>query len=333
MRHRLSGISIASAVALFAGAPAALGQNYLILAADSQTNADSVRDALIAHGLTNVTAIAGSGLVAPTLAELLAYDAVLTWTNQSYADSAAMGDVLADYTDAGGGVVCAVYCVSTTTANRSLTGRWETGVYDIIPQRSGNTSTTADLGTVHLPAHPLWAGMTTFIGDATPARSTTIDVTSHGLRIADWTTGQVLAAASSTFPGRVDLNFFPVEYDIHADGVRLMANALTYAGNAPAPSPGGCCFTDGTCAIVTPANCLPMGGVFRGPGTDCVAACPQPAACCFPDGSCAVILETACTAQGGVFNSGAATCAAPCATGSPAARSAGPTTLRATSTT
>jgi hypothetical protein len=76
------------------------------------------------------------------------------------------------------------------------------------------------------------------------------------------------------------------------------------------PTPGACCFNDGTCASLSHADCITQSGVFHGPNTTCAATpCPQPAACCFPSGACEVMLETACTAQGGTFNPAAPTCA------------------------
>ena len=61
--------------------------------------------------------IAGTGLISgsvdvlnvgsstPTLAQLQAYDAVLFFSDASFADPTTFGNVLADYVDAGGGVV------------------------------------------------------------------------------------------------------------------------------------------------------------------------------------------------------------------------------------
>jgi hypothetical protein len=319
MRHpRLPGsarsFAAASALALLAGSPGALADNYLLLVADSATVTTALRNSLVAAGLTNVDVYPfASTLPTPTLGELLGYDAVLTYTNLSYADGAAMGNVLADYVDAGGGVVCAVFCVSSTTANRSLTGRWQSGGYDIIPQRSGTVSTATTLGTVVDPAHPLWAGMTTFTGGTGTSafsRSITTTAAAHAVRVADWASGQVLVAGSSLYPSRVDLNVYPTAWHATPDGVRLLVNALTYAAAQGSPTPGGCCTPDGACQVLSPSACFAAGGVFRGGGTDCASPCPQPAACCFPDGSCSVILETACIAGGGIFNSSAATCAA-----------------------
>ena len=49
----------------------------------------------------------------PPLSLLLEYDCVLTWVNFAYADSFAMGDVLADYVDNGGRVILGQWCLPT----------------------------------------------------------------------------------------------------------------------------------------------------------------------------------------------------------------------------
>src|SRR5690606_25899803 len=75
----------------------------------------------------------------PTLGELMQYDAILTFSNGTYADATTLGNNLADYVDAGGGVVVANYAVSSTGANRRLEGRWRVGGdYEIIRSGSGS---------------------------------------------------------------------------------------------------------------------------------------------------------------------------------------------------
>ena len=59
----------------------------------------------------------------------------------------------------------------------------------------------------------------------------------------------------------------------------------------PQPTTGACCKTDGTCTILTPAQCQLSGGIFQGFGSSCAPnPCPQPFVCCFPDGSCTILL-------------------------------------------
>ena len=59
----------------------------------------------------------------PTLAQLLNYDLVITYANSAYADKYAMGDVLADYVDAGGRVLIGNYAIYTQGNLTWLDGR------------------------------------------------------------------------------------------------------------------------------------------------------------------------------------------------------------------
>jgi len=54
-----------------------------------------------------------NSLGTPTLQQLSAYNTVVAYTNSPPSDPAALGDVLADYVDAGGCVVVATYAMST----------------------------------------------------------------------------------------------------------------------------------------------------------------------------------------------------------------------------
>jgi len=80
------------------------------------------------------------------------------------------------------------------------------------------------------------------------------------------------------------------------------------------PPTGACCFLDGTCAILTAADCATGGGVYAGDDVSCAAAnCPQPeltGACCFADGSCTVETAANCAAAGGTYDGDGVTCAA-----------------------
>ncbi|MEW6252184.1 MAG: PEP-CTERM sorting domain-containing protein [Planctomycetota bacterium] len=217
----------------------ASAQDIALLYADSAAYANDVAAKLTGTGLfASITPI-GVTTMTPTLQQLQAYDAVLTWTNQSYQSASAMGDVLADYVDAGGGVVVGVFATSTTTANRSLTGRWSNG-YDVIVPRSGNFTGHATLGTILVPNHPIMLGVSTFDGGTSSFRPSTTAVTAGSTRIVEWSDGKTLIAVGAS-PHRADLGFFPVSNAASTnswlsttDGARLMANALLYT--IPEPS-------------------------------------------------------------------------------------------------
>jgi len=78
----------------------------------------------------------------------------------------------------------------------------------------------------------------------------------------------------------------------------------------PPASGGACCFTDGSCLILTQGDCLSQSGGYQGNGTTCTPnPCPQPTgACCFSDGSCQELDAADCTSQSGVFQGAATSC-------------------------
>jgi hypothetical protein len=201
----------------------------------------------------------------PTLAELLNYDAVIVWTNNQFTSRPAMGDVLADYVDAGGGVVVAVFAVNSTTSG--LQGRWLDQGYAIISPGSGNEGSTANVGVIAQPGHPIMDGVTD-LDSNTSTRPNTAALTSHGVLVSSWSDGMVLAAVSSQYPQRVDIGLYPPSsavtatfWDQTTDGGRFMANALLYATNATPPA--------GTDLFVTtsaPATCtISPGGAITYP--------------------------------------------------------------------
>jgi hypothetical protein len=69
---------------------------------------------------------------------------------------------------------------------------------------------------------------------------------------------------------------------------------------------GACCFADGSCQLLTAAECVAAGGQYFGDNVPCD---PNPCvpcwyACCLPDGSCIHVCEPECNDQGGEFHFG-----------------------------
>jgi hypothetical protein len=238
-------------IALFTFTPAQAGEPNigLVAAAGSGSTAAQfidVRNKLLDTGFFSSVTIwdASTTGSTPTLGDLTQFDAVLVWSNTTFQNADNLGNVLADYVDNGGGVVVAVFATSTTTVGRSLGGRFRAGGYEIIPTQSGNTGGTASLGAILVPDHPTVAGVTQLLGGTTASRPTTTSLTSHGVKIAEWSDGKTLIAVSTQFPNRVDLGLYPPSRDAVStswvpttDGARILANALLYAaagsGNPP----------------------------------------------------------------------------------------------------
>jgi hypothetical protein len=169
----------------------------------------------------------------PTLAQLQQYAAVLVYSDASFYDSVGMGNVLADYVDAGGGVVVATFGFNSD--GYGLLGRLVTGGY--LPLTTGEqTSGTALTFVADQPNHPILNGVTSFNGGSSSYHEL-VTTTSGASLVAHWTDGQPLVATKQLTAGRViALNFYPPSSNASSDfwlantkGGLLMANALLYA--------------------------------------------------------------------------------------------------------
>ena len=70
-----------------------------------------------------------------------------------------------------------------------------------------------------------------------------------------------------------------------------------------------CCYPDGTCADLPPGDCAATGGQTQGLGSSCTnSLCPQPEACCLLDGSCQILQVDECNTIGGTPQGPGTTC-------------------------
>jgi len=205
-----------------------------VVAADDFNNFGDVRDKLLATGKFNSVTFIDANVVTPTLTELKAFDAVMVWKNARYLDRISLGDNLADYVDAGGGVVLAVF-ESGGTTDVMLGGRWESEQYYIIIRNRSQTGRQF-LGSVAVPTHPIMDGVKSFDGGSSSFRPTNAQLTSGSTLIASWSDGNPLVAVKE-IKGvrRVDLGFHPPSSDMASnlwqadtDGDLLMANAIEW---------------------------------------------------------------------------------------------------------
>ena len=170
----------------------------------------------------------GSGV--PSLALLKTYDVAVVYSDTGLDDGVALGNVLADYVDAGGNVVEMSFSYSTGAIG--VSGRWASGGYRAMSSAS-QTNTSAGLGVRAVPSHPILAGVSTFSGTFRNVGTPNAGV----YTIASWTDGNPLVMTVPGKNGRIaSLNFYPPSnavgagfWDQNTDGARLMANACTWA--------------------------------------------------------------------------------------------------------
>ncbi len=170
----------------------------------------------------------------PTVDELLAFDAVLVWQKAPYQNKYVLGDNLADYVDNGGGVVSALFEVSSGNTSYSLDGRWEDDEYFVL-ERGNVYNYSISLGYYnHL--HPIMNSVNSLEAMKISLEN---DITG-GSVVARWSysSGTVAAVKDIGNMHRVDLGFYPASTDVSSsgwdsstDGAILMANSLEWVAD------------------------------------------------------------------------------------------------------
>jgi len=217
------------------------------LIADKDTNLSDVEQKVLGTGKIGSVAKYNvySGPV-PSLSELQGYDAVLVWGGGNpwgSTVSEALGNVLADYVDGGGGVVVATFSLGSGLGSWLLKGRFDDAAYQCLEPMTNQTGGHQTLGTIHQPGHPILADVSTFDGGSSSYRVDTHPVVGAEL-VADWTDGLPLIATKDLgFARRADLNFYPASSDVRSDfwdastdGDEIMANALAWVAGSVGPT-------------------------------------------------------------------------------------------------
>jgi hypothetical protein len=233
---------LALIMGLLMTAPAA-AQNVAVYAADETIYRDDVVNKLLATGMFDTVDAYDAGTVTPTLTELSAYDAVLVYSNLDFADNQALGDVLADYVDAGGGLVLAVFAFWNETEGLGMSGRLSNEGY--LPFTQDEQAAPGGLTMVVLDTgHPILTAVNSFEGGTSSYHNSNIAFAATAGQIAEWSNGQPLIGVLGSVAG---LNFFPPSSDARddfwnaeTDGDLILANALLHVastGSGPGPQP------------------------------------------------------------------------------------------------
>ena len=205
----------------------------LIAFGDLPVNSWALHDSLVAHDSSNLFSVIDTFNVSSnggrnlSLSSLITggYGVVLTFANYTYLNATALGDTLAAFMDQGGGVVIAPFGEATTWG---IGGRYATQ-YMPVPL-TANSYTAGTLGTVHLPTHPITAGVSAISVGNYVTGATTLQ---HGVDVADFNTGHILAGAFDTLGRRTaSIGFFPTSWYYTTWGghnARLLLNAMCWA--------------------------------------------------------------------------------------------------------
>lgn len=107
----------------------------------------------------------------------------------------------------------------------------------------------------------------------------------------------------STAPHPVQSSIFVDDaFPSHADLIAGFSSiGFGMPGTTVCPLPErACCFSDGVCQVLPPADCEAAGGSFDLSAGCAPNPCPQTGACCFPDESCQMLDAAACAQMGGL---------------------------------
>ena len=225
-------------------------QSVLVLGPGATT--ETVRGTVQSSGWFERTDAIDIEVVAPDLAMLSGYDAVLVYSDGPVLDPVALGDTLADFVDSGGGVVVAGRMLDDTVG---IEGLLLTQGY--LPASRGAVAIPNNLGMTALPAHawdrgpiaghPVVMGLDTFNGGSASQLMVGVTETANAIRLADWDTGAlgvaVLENPALACGRTAALNLLPVcganGWDCEGDGKLLLAQSLLWTTCWDVP-PGTC---------------------------------------------------------------------------------------------
>ncbi|MEQ8472470.1 MAG: S8 family serine peptidase [Marinoscillum sp.] len=180
------------------------------------------------------------------LSDLYPFDAVMVWGNYSFQNNVELGNILADYVDAGGGVVTAAF-----QHDNKISGRWmeEYEKYTLFNDwRLSNSYdyTNLYLDSIPVPSHPLLYNVDTLnsgyygiFSDVTIAQ-----ISDNAELVATWNHNiPLIVASTDEAVKRVDLGFHPVSSDVdygywpsNTDGAQILVNAINYVSGGIARS-------------------------------------------------------------------------------------------------
>ena len=190
-----------------------------------------VQAKLRATGAFETVDLFNANATVPTLSKLLAYHAVLVWSNPGFYSPIQIGNVLADYWDSGGSVVPAMMTIVFSNL-RGRFGNLSNG-YMLIDGSAGNNGTAAALGDVLEPESPILTGVSAI--SAIQSWRSMGAITNGGVVVARWGSSQPLVVRGLR-EGRnlVALNMFPASSSVSSawwtgDGAALMRNSLLFS--------------------------------------------------------------------------------------------------------
>ncbi len=202
-------------------APAA-GQNDLIVCADDYP-CEPLASQLMAFGDLGTVTSFDARYATPTLGELQAYNVVIVWSNWSFPDPYAIGDVLADYVDAGGKVINLMFAVTPWY----MFGRFMDEDYTAM-KSTGEANNIQCLGSYDA-SHPIMEGITNVCDYYRLYGSY---LTPGSTAVAYWGDGEIFVAAKDNRTVVSLAMYLGYWTNMTGQGVEVVHNAIEWLGGS-----------------------------------------------------------------------------------------------------
>lgn len=181
----------------------------------------------------------------PTWADIKDYSNIIIYSNGYYGygfqNSASLGNLMADYVDAGGGLVIGM-CLVGNSGSYNLGGRFASGGYNVMTPGSFHYYSGNSGYTITAANHPVMAGVSSlnwgYWGYTYISNQPSLPAGSKSIATFNYNGYQMAAEKTVSGVATVALNFYPLAYNTlgvgyMGDGDKLIRNALMYTGMKP----------------------------------------------------------------------------------------------------
>lgn len=170
-----------------------------VLFAETGGSPVQLRAALLAEpGITTVD-LFDAHLGTPTLAQLQDYDIIIPFSNATFSNATALGNVLADYVDGGGVVFQLGFSFHGPASPLGINGRWVTGGYSPYTYTGNLTNNVVNTLGSNDGANPLMQGVTTLRSNF----HNIVSPSSGALEVAAWNNNDSLIAYKALPGGHI----------------------------------------------------------------------------------------------------------------------------------
>lgn len=243
IRTRWSAVLVLATILLWS-APGFAQIKVLLLAYDDTEDVAEALSQTVDLEVTQVSLDADPA----TPEMLMGQHVVIVWTNHEADFGDALGDTLAEYVDAGGGVVEMAF--GQFAPNHTIGGRWRSENYACVGTAERETIfTTGARGRRWLSHHPIIQNVEVLQSER---RTGDAPLLEGAERVMDYEDGQIMVAAREDKAGKVAwLGFHPDPDALDGEWRIMLIQAMAWAANVPSPEDGdGIPGTEDNCPTV-----------------------------------------------------------------------------------